>query len=123
MSLPEYYRPRDWYPLSGIDYGRDRRLIQPRFHQQMPYALQLQVCEEGMGQHLMVFQPMDKPVPIRIEWPRIDSLNLKNIGYLPVKIRDVHVLDTPVHGACPAVPERQHLAAGRALRAQDSVAQ
>jgi len=98
MSLPEYYKPRDSYPLNGIQYGTGRRLIQPRFHRQMPHALQLAVCEEGMAQHLMVYQPMQKPVPVKIEWPRIDSLNLKNVGYLPIPIRDLYVVETPTGG-------------------------
>jgi|GEM_PF-4254111 len=95
MSLPEYCKPQDSYPLNGVHYGTGRRLIQPRFHKQPPHALQLEVWEEGMGQHLLVYQAMQKPVPIAIEWPRIDSLNLKNVGYLPIRIRDLYVVQMP----------------------------
>jgi len=98
MSLPEYYKPRDDYPLNGINYGTARRLIQPRFQKQPPHALQLEVRKEGMPQHLMEYRPMQKPVPVKIEWPRIDSLNLKNIGYLPIRIRDLYVMETPPGG-------------------------
>jgi len=91
----------DAYPLNDVHYGTERRLVQPRFHKQPPHALQLEVCEEGTPQHLMVYQAMQKPVPVKIEWPRIDSLKLKNAGYLPIKIRDLHVVEMP--GGAPVI--------------------
>jgi len=92
MPIPNYYKPRDVYPLNGIFYGTDRRLIQPRFHQDPPYALELEVWEEGMKQGSVVYAPMDRPEPVLFKYPRIDGINIYNRGYLPVRIRDMYAV-------------------------------
>jgi len=102
MTIPDYYRPRDLYPLNGLFAGVDRRLIQPRHHVDPPYALELQVWEAGMKHASILWQPMSKAEPLQFNWPRIDAINLCNRGYLPIRIRDVYSLYGDVATLNPA---------------------
>jgi len=92
MSFEDYYKPREHYPLSGIHYGTQSRLIQPRHHKDHPYALELEVWEEGMKQGSILHAPMNRPEPVIFNYPRIDGINIYNRGYLPVRVRDIYGL-------------------------------
>jgi len=90
MTIPEYYRNKEHYPLSGMHYGTQSRIIQPRNFKDPPYALELEVWEEGMKQGSVMYAPMDRPEPVVFKYPRIDGINLYNRGYLPIRIRDLY---------------------------------
>jgi len=92
MSIPDYYKPKEHYPLSGIAHGTQTRLIQPRHHQDPPYALELEVWEEGLKQGSILYAAMYKKEPVLFKYPRIDGINIYNRGYLPVRIRDMYSL-------------------------------